>query len=85
MYRIFCLICGFLFTDACWQRVIPLCQVVGYTLTPYGSGAVQDVTRVALELHQRADCKIITEALPKARLGNRAALRGAGPRDSWRH
>lgn len=63
---VFCLFSAFLFTYASWQGVIPLRQVVWYTLTPYGSGAMQDITRVALKLHQGAYCKVITEALPKA-------------------
>lgn len=61
---------GFLFTHACRQGVIPLGQVVRYTLTAYGIRAMQNVARVALELHQRANRKIIPEALPKARLGD---------------
>lgn len=67
-HRFFYLISGFIFTYTCWQGVIPLCQVVWDALAPYGSRAVQDVTRVALELHQGANCKVITETFPKARL-----------------
>lgn len=72
-----------MFTYACRQRVVPLRQVVRDALTSYGSGAVQNVTRVALELHQGADSEVITETSPKARLGDRATLRGAGPWHSW--
>lgn len=59
-----------MFTYTCRQGVIPLCQVVWDTLTPYGSRAVQDITRVALKLHQGANCKVITETFPKTWLGD---------------
>ncbi|TNN72289.1 hypothetical protein EYF80_017441 [Liparis tanakae] len=45
-----------------------------YALAAYGDGAMQDVTGVALELHHRADGKVVTEPLPKAWLGDRTAL-----------
>lgn len=67
---VFCHVSGLIFTHACWQGVIPLCQVVRYALASYGSRAVQDVTGVALELHQGADGKVVTETLPEARLGD---------------
>lgn len=73
-----------LFTHARRQGVVPLCQVVWDALTADGGGAVQDVARVALKLHQGANGKVVTEALPEARLGDRAALGGAGPRHGWR-
>lgn len=41
---------------------------------------MEDITRVALELHQGPDCKVIPETLPKARLRDWTALGGAGPR-----
>lgn len=73
-----------LFTHARRQSVVPLCQVVWDALAADGSGAVQDVARVALKLHQGADGKVVTEALPEARLWDGAALGGAGPRHGWR-
>ena len=57
-----------MFTYARWQGVIPLCQVVWDTLTPNGSRAMQNVTRVALELHHGANCKVITETFTETRL-----------------
>lgn len=57
-------------TYACWQGVIPLSKVVRYTLASDGSGAVENIARVALKLHQGADCKVITETFPEAWLWN---------------
>lgn len=74
-----------LFTHARRQGVVPLRQVVWDALAADGGGAVQDVARVALKLHQGADGKVVTEALPEARLWDRAALGGAGPRHGWRN